>query len=91
VADLTAHVQFASLARKASAAGFACDGPITQAEFLARLGITERAARLMSVNPDKAAAIEAGVQRLLSPTGMGTLFKALALRSPELPPLPAFG
>ena len=56
---------------KARAAGLAADGPITQAEFLGRLGIAERAARLMAANPAQAGEIEAGVQRLISPTGMG--------------------
>jgi SAM-dependent MidA family methyltransferase len=84
--DLTAHVQFASFARKASAAGLAADRPLTQAEFLGSLGIAERAARLMAANPDLAGSIEAGVQRLMSPTGMGRLFKALLIRSPSLPP-----
>ena len=50
-ADLTAHVLFAALAGKARAAGLAADGPITQAEFLGRLGIAERATRLMAANP----------------------------------------
>ena len=90
-ADLTAHVQFASLARKARAAGLAVDGPMTQAEFLGRLGVAERAARLMAANPAEAGAIEAGVQRLMSPTGMGELFKVLALRSASLPPVVPFG
>ncbi len=90
-ADLTAHVQFASLARKARAAGLAVDGPMTQAEFLGRLGVAERAARLMAANPAEAGAIEAGVQRLMSPTGMGELFKVLAVRSARLPPLVPFG
>ncbi|MGE3701791.1 MAG: class I SAM-dependent methyltransferase [Hyphomicrobiaceae bacterium] len=89
--DLTAHVQFARLAHAAHAVGLATDGPMPQAEFLGRLGIAERAARLMSANPAIAAAIEAGAQRLLSPTGMGGLFKALAVRSPSLPPPPPFG
>ena len=52
LADLTAHVQFAPLARKARAAGLAADGPMTQAEFLGRLGVAERAARLMAANPE---------------------------------------
>ena len=89
-ADVTAHVRFASLARKARAAGLAADGPITQAEFLGRLGIAERAARLMAVNPGRAGEIETGVERLLSPTGMGELFKAMAVRSTTLPPPPPF-
>jgi NADH dehydrogenase [ubiquinone] 1 alpha subcomplex assembly factor 7 len=90
-ADLTAHVLFAGLAGKARAAGLAADGPITQAEFLGQLGIAERAARLMAANPDKAAEIEAGVQRLMAPTGMGQLFKVLAVRSCTLPPPAPFG
>ena len=90
IADLTAHVQFASLARKARATGLAADGPITQAEFLGSLGIAERAARLMAANPDRAGEIETGAQRLMSPTGMGELFKAMAVRSGTLPPPPPF-
>jgi SAM-dependent MidA family methyltransferase len=90
-ADLTAHVLFAALAGKARAAGLAADGPITQAEFLGRLGIAERAARLMAANPGKAAEIEAAVQRLIAPTGMGQLFKVLAVRSRALPPPAPFG
>jgi SAM-dependent MidA family methyltransferase len=89
-ADLTAHVQFARLADKARAAGLAAYGPITQAEFLGRLGIVERAARLMAANPAQASDIEAGVQRLLSPTGMGQLFKVLAVCTNGLPPPPPF-
>jgi len=83
-ADLTAHVAFAPLADKARSAGLAADGPITQAEFLGRLGVAERAGRLMAANPTEAGAIEAGVQRLISPTGMGELCKVLAVRSRHL-------
>jgi NADH dehydrogenase [ubiquinone] 1 alpha subcomplex assembly factor 7 len=90
-ADLTAHVQFAALAAKAHAAGLATHGPITQAEFLGRLGIVERTRRLMTANPDRAGEIETAVQRLISPGGMGGLFKAMAVGSPHLPPPPPFG
>lgn len=90
-ADLTAHVHFAALADKARRAGLAADGPLTQAEFLACLGIAERTARLMAANPGRAGTLEAGTQRLVSPTGMGSLFKVLAVRSPHLPPPPPFG
>lgn len=88
--DLTAHVQFARLAGKARAAGLVADGPLTQAQFLGRLGVAERAARLMAANPKQAGDIEAGVQRLISPTGMGELFKVLAVRSQGLPSAPPF-
>jgi SAM-dependent MidA family methyltransferase len=90
-ADLTAHVQFAGLAHKARAAGLAADGPITQAEFLGRLGIAERAAKLMAANPARAGDIETAVQRLMAPAAMGGLFKALVVRTPTLAPPPPFG
>jgi SAM-dependent MidA family methyltransferase len=90
-ADLTSHVRFSDLAQKARAAGLAVEGPITQAEFLGRLGIVERTALLMALNPSRAAHLEAATQRLMSPGGMGQLFKVLAVRSPTLPAPPAFG
>ena len=90
-ADITAHVQFSGFARKACGAGLAVAGPITQAEFLGRLGIAERTARLMAANPERAGELETATQRLMSPTGMGQLFKAIAVHSPGLPPPPAFG
>ena len=67
-----------------------CDGPVTQAEFLGRLGIIERASKLMAANPAKAAGIEAGVARLMAPGGMGTRFKAIGVRGSGLPVLPGF-
>ena len=53
--------------------------------------MAERAARLMAANPARAGAIETGVQRLMAATGMGELFKVLAVRSGDLPPPPPFG
>lgn len=90
-ADLTMQVDFAAtrLLFRMSAR-LEVDGPLTQAEFLGSLGIVERASRLMAANPDKAAAIETAVARLMAPNGMGTRFKALGVRSPSLPPLPGF-
>ena len=40
--------------------------------------------------PGKAATIEAGVARLLAPSGMGTRFCALGVRSKDVAPLPGF-
>ena len=90
-ADLTVHVNFYDLASTLHRAGLALDGPVMQAEFLGSLGIVERASRLMAANPARAGEIESGVARLLAPNGMGSRFKVLAARSPELPPLPGFG
>ncbi len=90
-ADLSAQISFYELASVLHAAGLAIDGPVTQSEFLGNLGIVERASRLMSANPQRAGEIEASVARLIAPNGMGTRFKAVAVRSPSLPPLPGFG
>jgi SAM-dependent MidA family methyltransferase len=88
-ADLSVQVQFWRLRAAAEGlAGAAVDGPVTQARFLGRLGIAERASRLMAANPDRAGEIEAGVARLMAPAGMGSRFKAIGIRSASLPPLP---
>ena len=90
-ADLSAQISFFELATALHASGLAIDGPVTQAEFFGSLGMIERASRLMSANPQRAGEIEAGIARLMSPNGMGTRFKVMGVRSPQLPPLPGFG
>jgi NADH dehydrogenase [ubiquinone] 1 alpha subcomplex assembly factor 7 len=87
-ADLTAHVDFAAAASDFRAAGLAIDGPCDQATFLSTLGIAQRTSRLMAANPVAAGTLEAATARLISPTGMGTLFRAIGVRSSSLPPLP---
>jgi SAM-dependent MidA family methyltransferase len=91
-ADLTAHVDFAALRSEAERAGVRAYGPITQGLFLRRLGIDIRAAALKSAAPAQAGAIETALARLTAsaPSGMGTLFKALALCDSKLGPLPGF-
>ena len=90
-ADLTAHVDFAALARRARDVGAAVFGPLAQGIFLARLGLSERARRLARERtPEQAAAIFAGVERLAAPDRMGRLFKALAIAHPGLSELPGF-
>ncbi|MDQ8698338.1 SAM-dependent methyltransferase [Hyphomicrobium sp. LHD-15] len=88
--DLSAQVDFQSFTEACRASGLATDGPLPQGEFLGRLGIIERASRLMAANPAKAGAIEAGVARLLAPNGMGSRFLALGVRSADVAPLPGF-
>ena len=90
-ADLTAHVDFAALARAAEAAGARAWGPVPQGEFLRRLGIEARAAALIAcATPDQAMLIRSGCRRLIDPREMGTLFKVLALTVPNLDPPPGF-
>jgi SAM-dependent MidA family methyltransferase len=95
-ADLTAHVDFCSLSRAAGAAGAEVHGPVPQGEWLARLGIHERAAKLRRyADGRQRAAIDSAVLRLAGgnhgsgATDMARLFKALAVSQPGLCP-PAF-
>ena len=90
-ADLSAHVDFAAFAEAARAGGAETHGPVPQARLLTALGVAERAAALRTrATPGQRHAIDSGVDRLLDPGGMGTLFKAIALVSPRLPPPPGF-
>ncbi|GAA4475938.1 SAM-dependent methyltransferase [Gluconacetobacter asukensis] len=89
LADLTAHVDFAALAR--AAAGAACHGSVTQGALLAGLGLFARAEQLARNRPPvEAHAIHDAAQRLAAPDRMGRLFKALAITSPGLPAPPGF-
>lgn len=88
-ADLTAHVDFQSLA--AAAVPARAWGPMTQGDFLRLLGIETRAAMLAQAGGEKVAAeIMGQMRRLIDADEMGTLFKALALASPTLAAPPGF-
>ena len=90
-ADLSAHVDFAAFAEAARAGGAKTHGPVPQARLLAELGAAQRAAALRArATPSQQRALDSGVERLLDPDEMGTLFKAIALISPGLPPPPGF-
>ncbi len=91
--DLTAHVDFAALARAARAVGARIHGPIEQGALLKRLGIETRAIALQAVAPeDKRAGIAQALVRLVGTgqAGMGTLFKAMAISAPRSGDLPGF-
>lgn len=88
-ADLTAQVDFAAFGKAVRRTGLSTDGPLTQAEFLGRLGAIERASRLMAANPGQAGQIEAGIARLMATAGMGGRFQVIGIRSVDLAPLPA--
>jgi SAM-dependent MidA family methyltransferase len=93
LADLTAHVDFEALASSAKSAGVRTHGPIEQAVFLRRMGIDIRAAVLKAAaTPAMAAKIDSSVARLTAGgrTGMGALFKVMALSDPVLALLPGF-
>jgi NADH dehydrogenase [ubiquinone] 1 alpha subcomplex assembly factor 7 len=87
VADLSAHVDFALLARVACETGAIAAGPATQGEFLEALGIGLRAERIKrGVTTDAAATLDQAVARLTDPKAMGHLFKVLAIVSPGVDP-----
>jgi NADH dehydrogenase [ubiquinone] 1 alpha subcomplex assembly factor 7 len=89
--DLTAHVDFAALARAARAAGAAAYGPVPQGLFLNRIGIAARAAMLLrTATPAQAHDIATASARLIDERQMGTLFKALALVARDAPAPPGF-
>ena len=83
-ADVTAHVDFAALARAARAAGARVDGPVRQGDFLKRLGLKQRLAKVAEARPDAADALRAGAARLAGADQMGHLFKVLAVSSDGL-------
>lgn len=84
-ADLTAHVNFEALAAAATKGGAAALPPLTQAEFLLRSGLLERAGRLGSgKSHDDQEAIRDAVERLAAPDKMGELFKVLAVTNSGL-------
>lgn len=86
LADVTAHVDFAALIRAAKAKGVRTWRPVTQGEFLRRLGIAQRAERLSQSRPDQADEISTALRRLIDGDKMGTLFKVLAVADPSLIP-----
>ena len=60
-------------------------GPVGQAEFLERMGISARAERLSAAHPERREEIATAVKRLTGRDQMGNLFKAIALSTPEWP------
>ncbi|HEU4476517.1 MAG TPA: SAM-dependent methyltransferase [Methyloceanibacter sp.] len=90
--DLTAHVDFAALKAEAINHGLAAHGPMQQGEFLLRLGLEARLARLSrDASPAEKEALLSGAARLTDPRQMGLLFKALVVQSSRLAPPPPFG
>ena len=79
--DLSAHVDFTTLMAAGIASGLKPHGPVAQRDFLGSLGIDARAAALAKSDPD----VMAARHRLMDEDAMGTLFKVVALTSPDWP------
>ena len=84
-ADLTAHVDFATLAPIVQSRGARWLGTVPQGRWLRELGIEARAQALASVAPQHAAAIHSAKDRLIGEGQMGVLFKVMGLAGPKWP------
>ncbi len=84
-ADLTAHVDFATLAMIAQSRGVKWLGTVPQGRWLRELGIEARADALAAFAPEHAAAIHAARDRLIGEGQMGLLFKVMGLAGPSWP------
>jgi SAM-dependent MidA family methyltransferase len=83
--DLTAHVDFEAVGRAAGGAGAAITPVVGQGEWLIRIGVEARAQALARANPQRASEIESGLHRLTATEAMGSLFKVIAIHSPDWP------
>jgi NADH dehydrogenase [ubiquinone] 1 alpha subcomplex assembly factor 7 len=92
-ADVTAHVDFEALSRAAEDIGARVHGPVTQGDFLRRLGIETRAETLMAKASEEVSDdISSAMKRLVGGGrgGMGSMFKVLAVSEPHLAGLAGF-
>ena len=87
--DITAHINFTALANAAIDGGTQFLGYTNQASFLINCGITDLLADNLKIGDLPYAKLSAGVNKLLSPSEMGELFKAAAFGK-NTPPLIAF-
>lgn len=75
--DLSAHVDFVALAAATQAPTY---GPVSQADFLRRLGLLQRAETLKArANEGQRRTIDVTLARLIGPDQMGTLFRVMAV------------
>ena len=89
LADITAHVDFTLAARAGEAAGLDLLGYASQARFLLDGGLLDRMLEMEPMTPDYLRAASA-VQKLVQPSEMGELFKAIALGRGMEGALPGF-
>jgi SAM-dependent MidA family methyltransferase len=77
--DITAHVDFTSVADAALEAGHHVFGYTSQAQFLVNCGITDVLRHTPASDVRMYAPLAAAAQKLVSPAEMGELFKVIAL------------
>jgi NADH dehydrogenase [ubiquinone] 1 alpha subcomplex assembly factor 7 len=84
-ADLTAHVDFATLADVARSRGARWLGTVPQGAWLRALGIEERAEALASRAAQHGDALITAKERLTGDGQMGLLFKVMGVTGPKWP------
>ncbi len=75
--DITAHVDFTAAADAALESGMDVLGYVNQASFLVNCGLLDDLAQLDADSPEYPRKMS-GIQKLLQPTEMGEIFKAVA-------------
>ncbi|MCW1401141.1 SAM-dependent methyltransferase [Novosphingobium sp. MW5] len=83
--DLTAHVDFATLAPIVESRGCRWLGTVPQGRWLRSLGIEARAEALAGFAPQHAGAVRSAMERLIGEGQMGLLFKVFGMASPKWP------
>ncbi|OIQ82053.1 hypothetical protein GALL_361720 [mine drainage metagenome] len=83
--DITAHVDFSSVAEAGMARGLEVLGYAGQAQFLINCGITDLLAEVSPADMAAYLPLAGQAQKLLSPAEMGELFKVLALGRGMMP------
>lgn len=76
--DITAHVDFTSIAYAGVNNGLALSGFCSQAQFLMNCGILDLMSQVSPNDMARYAPLAAAAQKLLSPAEMGDLFKVIA-------------
>lgn len=89
--DLTAHVDFTTLALAARPVGGRVFGPVPQGTFLRSMGIDHRLEALSKASPERRDELQGQHQRLTTVKQMGTLFKILSVIAPAWPDPQGFG
>jgi SAM-dependent MidA family methyltransferase len=77
--DITAHVDFTSVANAGQQSGLELMGFCSQAQFLMNCGILDIMSQVSPHDMASYAPLAAAAQKLLSPAEMGDLFKVIAL------------
>lgn len=88
--DITAHVDFSSIAHAGVDQGLQLEGFCSQAQFLMNCGILEVMSQVSPQDMARYAPLAAAAQKLLSPAEMGDLFKAIAFSKNIEQPLIGF-